>query len=207
MNWNEATSSIVLSNRQFLFNYFSQVLWSGSYAYWPISSLQSNSHVFFFCFYKSFPITLKRLLENCLYEPDCYKNFTIICLPYQDIISQLPSKQSSLHLLENAYLLYYHSLLSSFLFAKTPTIKTLSIKSSSSSSSSIQQIHHLHSSYYLVQKSQKFILIVLLINRWFIARMIEGTQQKRQTLYKYLQYAFKRLTTYGCMNEYDIDKQ
>ena len=122
MNWSEATSSIVLSNRQFLYNYFSQVLWSGSSSYWPISSLQSNSHVFFFCFYKSFPITLKRLLENCLYEPDCYKNFTIICLPYQDIISQLPSKQSSIHLLENAYLLYYHSLLSSFLFS--PPLKS-----------------------------------------------------------------------------------
>ena len=92
-----------------------------------------------------------------------------------------------------------HSLLSSFLFAETPSIKTLPIKSFSSSSSSINQIRYLHSSYYLVQKSQKFILIVLFLNRWFIARMIEGTQQKRQTLYDYLQYAFKRLTTYGCI--------
>lgn len=119
MNWSEANDSVVVYNRQYLYNYFSQVVWNITPSQWAFTRGRDSSRVLLFCFFSSFSIVLQRLIETCCHEENCYKNVVIICLPYKDPIAQIQSHSSSM--IENAYRCCYHSYLTSFLYASSPS--------------------------------------------------------------------------------------
>lgn len=119
LNWGDADASVITANRQYLYNYFSQVVWSFPESGWPFLQGEKTSRILFFCFGKSFTIALQRLIENCVYEDGCFKQLVLIGLPYPDPISQVDTQ--SLPALENAYRMCYSSYITSFLYAETPT--------------------------------------------------------------------------------------
>lgn len=107
LNQKEGDCSLVLENRQFLFNYFSTIFWSFES---NSSRICNNGRNFFFLFYRALPIILRRLLESSCLEEGCFKNVFLIGIPIEDVISHSETDN-----LENVYLGCFEGYLNSLL--------------------------------------------------------------------------------------------
>ena len=173
------------------------MVWTYENSSWFIHPSHDNETRFIlFCFYKSFPITLQRLVENCCYSPNCFHNVILVCLPFPDPLSGLDDP--SIATIENAYLLTYSVYLNSFVTAEIPNVQCISQNPPISKPVEIE-VEKINQQYYFVKKQSKYSTVFNMCNcRWYVSSILKGTQRRRTQLRRYIAFINSRLSDLGC---------
>ena len=200
LNQGDTSDESVIENRQFLFNYFSNMVWSmdsdSRQFTQPSSSSSSNpTRTLVFLFYRAFPIALHRIMENSSLDDDCFNNLILISIPIIDPVSHALPQQ-----LDSVYMACYEGYLHSLLCAEiTPTTSPPLVKDTPDfvidSQGVIAHHHHPHgcgsgcSSDYVWVNSE---------GKDFIGVVVRGDESKRERHWKYLKMIIHRLDVNEC---------
>lgn len=187
LNWGEASEERVTENREFLFNFFSEVVWSIDDNCWNYGNRRTTQRIVFLCFYRSFGVVLKRLVESSLLQPECFRGVVVVSLPFVDPIHcAAPKSQSHLeHVTLNAFCAYLRQL---FVLVVPP----LAFPSSSTSrTEGVLEKRIISDDYWMVRIDDD-------AQSWMVGRVVRGSKRRRKQKREYFGNVTNRLENYGC---------
>ena len=185
LNWGEAKDERVTENREFLNNYFSDLVWSIHQHGWNLGNHRTTQRIVFLCFYHSFDIVVDRLLE-CSSTSSSLQGVVVVSLPYVDPIScALGGTDSALeNVTRNAFCSYLRLFL-----LETPSYSLPS--KSTSKTETVLEWRELNKDYGLVRLHEGE-------NVWYVGKVVQGSKRKRKQKREYFGNVVNRLDNYGC---------
>ena len=187
LNWGEASEERVTENREFLFNFFSEVVWSIDDTRWNYGTRRTTQRIVFLCFYRSFAVVLQRLVESSLLQPECFRGVVVVSLPFVDPIHcAAPKPQSRLDIVTvNTFCAYLRQL---FVLVVPP----LTFPSTSTSQTErVLEKRIINNDYWMVRVDDGK-------RSWMVGRVVRGSKRRRKQKREYFGIVTNRLANYGC---------
>lgn len=185
LNWEEARDDRVTENREFLYNYFSDLVWSIHQNGWNFGNHRTTQRIVFLCFYHSFDLVVERLLE-CSSHGSSLQGVVVVSLPFVDPISCAAGGDSSA--LENVTRNAFCSYLRLFVL-ETPSYSLPS--KSTPKTETILEWREMSEEYGLARVREGE-------NVWYLGKVVQGSKQRRKQKREYFGNVASRLNNYGC---------
>lgn len=185
LNWEEARDDRVTENREFLYNYFSDLVWSIHQNGWNFGNHRTTQRIVFLCFYHSFDLVVERLLE-CSSHGSSLQGVVVVSLPFVDPISCAAGGDSSA--LENVTRNAFCSYLRLFVL-ETPAYSLPS--KSTPKTETVLEWRELSEEYGLARVREGK-------NVWYLGKVVQGSKQRRKQKREYFGNVANRLNNYGC---------
>ncbi|KAK8828207.1 hypothetical protein WA538_002719 [Blastocystis sp. DL] len=178
VNCGSGANDAIVENRQYLYNYFSTVLWSCEPNSSRFSERTESGRILLFLFSQAFPVVLHRLVESSCLEGDCFKNMVIIAIPMIDPISHSPREK-----MESVTMCLLEGMLRSLVGAQITECAYFGHRKMEGNEPDFEMGGKLLGELQWVKMEGK----------WFIGRVMEGTNKWREQKWEYLQHVIHRL--------------
>ena len=183
VNCGSGANDAIVENRQYLYNYFSTVLWSCEPNSSRFSERTESGRILLFLFSQAFPVVLHRLVESSCLEGDCFKNMVIIAIPMIDPISHSPREK-----MESVTMCLLEGMLRSLVGAQITECAYFGHREMEGNEPDFEMGGKLLGELQWVKMEGK----------WFIGRVMEGTNRWREQKWEYLQHVIHRLEFNQC---------
>lgn len=183
VNCGTGAKDVIAENRQYLYNYFSTVLWSCEPNSNRFSERAESGRILLFLFSQAFPVVLHRMVESSCLEGDCFKNMVIIAIPMMDPISHAPREK-----MESVTMSLLEGMLVSLVGAQITERAYFGHC----------EMEGKEPVFELGGKLTSELQWVKMEGKWFIGHVMEGTNKWRERKWEYLQHVIHRLNFNQC---------